>query len=316
LHLNRARQSFILNLKNLKKLGEMQEIGLQLKKQREAKGLGLADIEKTTKISIRLLRSIEAGDFGALPSGVFARNFVRQYCKAVGLSPEPILEKVFVVEPDLVESEDGPEEKSHVRTIVFVFVIVLLSAAIFWRYQGGGWRNLLSTGAKHDEPAISSTSPMTEASSKSAKDEKNTMNLKEEPDSKELSAKKTLTQSTTALDGKARTEDSDQNRIGVSELGNSSIKDSATPVDNKSTDFPVRFEADEKCWIHLRCPDKEMDFILMKGELYTTVCSDPAIISVGNAEHIRVFVDNQKVVFPAGQRVVKDFVLTKKRSEQ
>lgn len=295
----------------MKKLGDMQEIGLQLKKQREAKGLELADIEKITKISIRLLRSIEAGDFGALPSGVFARNFVRQYCKAVGLSPEPILEKVFVVEPDLAESEDGLEEKSHARTIVFVFVVVLLSAGVFWRYQGGEWRNLLSTGAKHDELSISSTPPPTEASSKSAKDGKSTMNLKEEPDNKELSAKKTMTQSTTALDGKARTDDSNQNRISVSESGNSSIQDSVTPVNNKSTDFPVRFEADEKCWIHLRCPDKEMDFILMKGELYTTVCSDPAIISVGNAEHIRVFADNQKVVFPAGQRVVKDFVLTK-----
>jgi len=124
-------------LKNLKKLGEMQEIGLQLKKQREAKGLGLADIEKITKISIRLLRSIEAGDFGALPSGVFARNFVRQYCKAVGLSPEPILEKVFVVDPDLVESEDGPEEKS--RRGLFIFVVaVILVACVFWRYQGRG----------------------------------------------------------------------------------------------------------------------------------------------------------------------------------
>ena len=289
----------------------MQEIGLQLKKQREAKGLGLADIEKITKISIRLLRSIEAGDFGALPSGVFARNFVRQYCKAVGLSPEPILEKVFVVDPDLVESEDSLEEKSHVRTIVFVFVIVLLSAGVFWGYQGGWWRNLLSTGAKHDEPAISSTSPSAEAPSKSAKDEKSTMSLKEEPDNKELSAKKTLIPSTTALDGKARTDDSDQNRIDVSEPGNSNVQVSAAPADNKSTGFPVRFEADEKCWIHLRCPDKEMDFILMKGELYTAVCSDPAIISVGNAEHLRVFVDNKKVVFPAGQRVVKDFVLIK-----
>jgi len=309
--LNRERQSFILNLKNLKKLGDMQEIGLQLKKQREAKGLELADIEKVTKISIRLLRSIEAGDFGALPSGVFARNFVRQYCKAVDLSPEPILEKVFVVESDLMESEDGPEENSHVRIIVFVFVVVLLTAGVFWGYQGGWWRNLLSTGAKHNEPAISSPSPLTEASSVSTKDEQNAMNPKEEPDSKKLSAKKTPTRSTDVLDGKALTDDSDQNKLDVSESADSKFQDSATPVDNKSTVFPVRFEADEKCWIHLRCPDKEMDFILMKGELYTTVCSDPAIISVGNAEHLRVFVDNQKVVFPAGQRVVKDFVLTK-----
>ncbi len=47
---------------------------------------------------------------------------------------------------------------------------------------------------------------------------------------------------------------------------------STASIEKVKAGFQVRFEADEKCWVHLRCPEKEMDFILMKGELYTTTC--------------------------------------------
>ena len=297
MHLNRARQSFILNLKNLKKLGEMQEIGLQLKKQREAKGLGLADIEKSTKISIRLLRSIEAGDFGALPSGVFARNFVRQYCKAVGLSPEPILDKVFVVEPEIAESENYEEERSRRGPIIFIFALLLV-ACVFWGYQQGVWQNFFAKKAESHQSVIASPTPLPEASSELAGNEKNTMNQKKGSVDENLVGKEAATQSSEALS------DSD-----ASASVDSPAPDFPASINEKDNGFPVRFEADEKCWVHLRSPDKELDFILMKGELYTTVCFAPATVSVGNAEHIRVFVNNHRVIFPAGRRVVKEFIL-------
>lgn len=299
-------------MKNLKKLGEMQEIGSQLKKQREASGLALADIEKSTKIGIRLLENIEAGDFGALPSGVFARNFVRQYCIAIGVSPEPVLDKVFAVEPENVESENHQEEYSRRGPFILV-VAVILVACIFWGYQQGVWQDFFSKKAETEthQSVIVSPTPLTEASSELAGNGKNTINRKKGSADENPVGKEAATQSSEASSGAIPKTDSVQHDPDVSASVDRPAPDSLPSINEKSNGFQVRFEADEKCWIHLRCPDKEMDFILMKGELYTTVCSDPASISVGNAEHIRVFVDNQKVVFPAGQRVVKDFVLTK-----
>lgn len=292
-------------------MGDMQEIGLQLKEQREEKGLALADIAKSTKISIRLLKSIEAGDFGALPAGVFARNFVRQYCNAIEVEPEPILEKVFAVEPEFTEPEDIQEKKSH-RAIIGIIVLLLLAAGAFWLYQRGIWNSVLPAEDPGLQPLVSSSSPAESNAGSPPRDEKTAKAIPQQKDEvagRKLSTKTLPLQSTGETSGKVPGVQQTGSRLNVSGSAENHVVNSSAIGEQKSTTFPVRFEADEKCWIHLRCPEKEMDFILMKGELYTTTCSAPAIISVGNAEYIRIFVNNKKVVFPSGQRVVKNFVL-------
>ncbi|NOY23481.1 MAG: helix-turn-helix domain-containing protein [Acidobacteria bacterium] len=291
----------------------MQEIGLQLKKQREEKGLTLRDIEKSTKISIRLLKSIEAGDFGALPSGLFARNFIRQYCKTIGMPSEPILEKVFVVEQGLAEFENIPEKKFH-RGIIGIIVVILLVAGGFWGYKRGLW-HIQSSAGSTDIKSVTSTSSLVPDRQTGLLEGGNTsetiLKQKKGVDGRIQITKTLPAYSADERVGKASGVHQISNRSNISGSADSQIPNSSTVIENVKSSFPVRFEADEKCWIHLRCSDKEMDFILMKGELYTTTCSDFAVISVGNAEHIRVFVNNERVTFPAGQRVVKDFVLRK-----
>ncbi len=286
---------------------------MQLKKQREEKGLTLADIEKSTKISIRLLKSIEAGDFGALPSGVFARNFIRQYCKSIGMLPEPILEKVFAVEQEIAESENIPEKKYH-RGIVGIIVVALLVAGGFWGYKQGLWHSLSSTGNTDTKPVISTSSSVPGGQAGSLAGENTSKAILQQPkgvDGRRQIAKTLPVHSADERVGNASGVHQISSLSNISGSADSQIPGSSTTIENVKSSFSVRFEADEKCWIHLRCPDKEMDFILMKGELYTTTCSDSAVISVGNAEHIRVFVNNERVTFPAGKRVVKDFVLRK-----
>lgn len=50
---------------------------------RERKGISLRAIADETKISMRYLKAIEAGDFGALPGGVFTTSYIRQYAQAI-----------------------------------------------------------------------------------------------------------------------------------------------------------------------------------------------------------------------------------------
>jgi cytoskeletal protein RodZ len=45
--------------------------GVSLKRERELRGISLAEIAKTTKISVRLLEAIEKDRFDILPEGVF-----------------------------------------------------------------------------------------------------------------------------------------------------------------------------------------------------------------------------------------------------
>ena len=56
-----------------------------LRTAREQRGLTLQQISNETKIPRRLLESLEHGDLGAVPAGMYQRAEIRAYAKAVGL---------------------------------------------------------------------------------------------------------------------------------------------------------------------------------------------------------------------------------------
>jgi transcriptional regulator with XRE-family HTH domain len=62
-----------------------------LRRARQARGLTLQDVASVTKLSPRVLRKIELGEFEALPAGLMGRAHVRAYARAVGLDPEEVL---------------------------------------------------------------------------------------------------------------------------------------------------------------------------------------------------------------------------------
>jgi cytoskeletal protein RodZ len=65
---------------------------LNLAEIRSRSGRTLEQIADTTKISIRFLRAIEAGDFGQLPGGIFARSYLKQYAEQVGIEASRLIE--------------------------------------------------------------------------------------------------------------------------------------------------------------------------------------------------------------------------------
>jgi transcriptional regulator with XRE-family HTH domain len=59
--------------------------GEDLRRARERRGIALATIAQTTKISRSLLEALERGDCSRWPGGIYNRAYVRDYAKAVGL---------------------------------------------------------------------------------------------------------------------------------------------------------------------------------------------------------------------------------------
>jgi cytoskeletal protein RodZ len=66
----------------------MTSIGDTLRRERLKHDLSLERISKELKVSQRLLEAIESDDFSKLPGDVFARSWVRQYARLVGLDEE------------------------------------------------------------------------------------------------------------------------------------------------------------------------------------------------------------------------------------
>lgn len=76
--------------------------GEKLRNQREQRGITLEAISNSTKISVRMLRALEAEHFEQLPGGVFNKGFVRAYARQVGLDEEEALADYFAA---LLESQ-------------------------------------------------------------------------------------------------------------------------------------------------------------------------------------------------------------------
>lgn len=68
-----------------------EDFGPRLRLEREWRGITLEELAATTKVSIDLWEAMERNDFSRWPSGVFARAFVRDYARAVGLDADAVV---------------------------------------------------------------------------------------------------------------------------------------------------------------------------------------------------------------------------------
>ena len=69
-------------------------VGKKLRETREAQKLTLQEVADATHIRLRFLEAMESGDFGALPSPLQIKGFLRSYGGLLGLNPEALIEAV------------------------------------------------------------------------------------------------------------------------------------------------------------------------------------------------------------------------------
>ena len=72
----------------------MTPVGETLRRERLKRNLELEEISNELKISTRFLQAIESDQYDKLPGGVFAKSFVRQYARLLGLDEEAIAGQV------------------------------------------------------------------------------------------------------------------------------------------------------------------------------------------------------------------------------
>ncbi len=68
-------------------------LGAELRKEREERGMSLDELSSLTKISVRYLEAVENDKLERLPGQFFIKGIIRSYAKAVGLDPEVMLRK-------------------------------------------------------------------------------------------------------------------------------------------------------------------------------------------------------------------------------
>lgn len=68
--------------------------GAALRERREQQGLDLTEVARRTRVPLRHLQAIEAGDYSSLPSVTYAVGFARAYARAVGADEVPVAAEV------------------------------------------------------------------------------------------------------------------------------------------------------------------------------------------------------------------------------
>ena len=94
-------------------------VDLELASRRKRSAISLEQISQATKIGIRSLEAIEAGEFQKLPGGVYNTSYIRQYARAIDFDESLILEHYYSVmgikpEPEQTVERPGQAAGSFV----------------------------------------------------------------------------------------------------------------------------------------------------------------------------------------------------------
>lgn len=128
----------------------MSTIGEQLREARQALGLSIQDVEQATRIRRAFLVALEEDRLQDLPDPAYARGFVRNYARHVGLDAQPLVaafeHQVASPDVDIPVMLDEPlfaRARRGLKAALWVLVIGLLVVALGWVAYGYYYLNEL-----------------------------------------------------------------------------------------------------------------------------------------------------------------------------
>lgn len=112
--------------------------GTWLRRQRELREISLREIADVTKVSIRYLEALEQDRFDVLPAPVFAKGFLKEYARYVGLDPDEVVNSYLTaqgeVEPDEIPEPRGSQKRSgrleKTSGLLLTFAVVILLGVV------------------------------------------------------------------------------------------------------------------------------------------------------------------------------------------
>ena len=74
-------------------MSDRDTFGPRLRSERERRGISLETLASVTKVGVDIWEGLERNDFSRWPTGIFARAFVRDYAKAIGLDADEVVDE-------------------------------------------------------------------------------------------------------------------------------------------------------------------------------------------------------------------------------
>ena len=144
-----------------------ESFGEALRKARESAGLEIRQLAETTRIQGRYLEALEAENWGALPTGVIGRGFVRSLARELGVPADALLQRYQAsrgredLEPDRQLPESDWKVDLHRGRRVGPLLVALLALAVaglaLWLWQP--WRRPVEPRPPIETGTVGPTAP-------------------------------------------------------------------------------------------------------------------------------------------------------------
>ncbi|MBB4154796.1 cytoskeletal protein RodZ [Sphingomonas jinjuensis] len=143
-------------------IAEPKRVGERLRVAREAQGLTTAEVGARTRIPLRHLEAIEAGDYTSLPSPTYAVGFARAYARLVGLDEVAVardirgdLDRLGPRTPEYVPYETADPARVPSRGVAIAAAGIALALLILVALWYG--TDLMRGGVASDRAAAAQT---------------------------------------------------------------------------------------------------------------------------------------------------------------
>ena len=150
--------------------GEEASVGQVLREAREAQNITREDVALRLRLMHRQVEAIETDDFGSLGQPVFARGFVRNYARLMGLQPEALLARMegAPAEPSPVTQAELPMPSSWLTSPWLILLMLGMLVVVAVPVSLYLWLNSDADEAQQAAPAVVAPRPVPAPASASA----------------------------------------------------------------------------------------------------------------------------------------------------
>lgn len=324
---------------------DLHEIGAMLREERERQGLSIEAVSDKIKITCSCLTAIEEGNESHLPHPVYAKGFIKNYAKLLGVDQEDFSKHLSeVYRPEEPFLNDGPilqgvqtgEDVCPVRpsskfplpAMLIVGVLTLLLVGLGWYY----YAHFL-----HPSDAGPETKPVPEATAEPAPQAESDRPIPTVPRAAPTTqpagdASTPAPQAPTASAPSQAPSAEDQATQDIATSGPAAGASPAAvpPASEPAAGAPatptltvgengphtVTITAKSRCWVQAGADGGSMqERTLEKGDVFVGRFADNLIVRLGNAGAVDIRFDNKLYPLQASKGSVKTLKFVAKKSE-
>ncbi|WP_027722666.1 helix-turn-helix domain-containing protein [Maridesulfovibrio zosterae] len=290
---------------------DLKELGSRLRAERERQGFTIEQIMELTKVSRVNITAIESGNHKEFPHQVYAKGFIKNYAKNLGLDAEEIGEeftKIITESPydeDVLASErathseySAPRKGGSLGTIVLVFVLAVLVGGLVYYLHDNSKTELGQngqTGAASVEDVVKDTSVVAQSEKSEVKED---TAQKSQPALEVDKGGKVIE---TSIEEDKTAEVAEQNaKVAASDLETAPVAPALKNV------VVITAKPGETCWLEAITDGNNKEYIVQEGESLSLPYKNNLKIKLGNSGGVKILSDGKPVEFSSSKGKVKN----------